>query len=496
MLLHLPRASTSPARRNPCCSPRLAPTYQSDRLRRAGRCIRTRGARAAARGARAYPAILVDRRWQAGQRQPGRARPRRGRRPRPRPAVVQRPAGKPASARSRAADREHRAWSAHIIENLRRQIAVTATNDLASSNASSWVRGRSGYHRAACGRMPRSIAMPMRLRTRRWRARADDDDRHVRTALDITLADSRWRRSFPPTRRRLRPCRPYEDRRRIGQLSLSRRLVAGTLSFCRRRVKGAIWLCRPISAFSNLGSGRVRSPLGDHPRCLCRSKDGGCSRTPITGATSSAPAIVSFGRWSATTNSCRALGEALAHRRGRGVLRSRTDEPLYYERRSESDRTNLDSGSRSSAIASARSSETVAILIRPRPTNADAPRARRRPRSRRAARSSDRGRGSLRRRCRSSSPRAGRGSRWRTDPTTSRASHEPGERRLPLERADDRLITWASRCAFGIPRSGLREMFVRNVAATAPAPRRTGAPSTRSSGTGCEREPGPRSRRL
>jgi len=81
-------------------------------------------------------------------------------------------------------------WSAHIIENLRRQIAVTGDDDLRDLE-----RELVGYA-ADLGitvpravEMPRSIAMPMRLRTDGGELALMTMIATFGTALDITLAE-------------------------------------------------------------------------------------------------------------------------------------------------------------------------------------------------------------------------------------------------------------------------------------------------------------------
>lgn len=88
-----------------------------------------------------------------------------------------------------------------------------------------------------------------------------------------------------------------------------------------------------VRAVQTLGQGGAESPLGDHPRCLCRFEDGMLF------------AYVERGRdfirasdrelWAVERDdvlvSARS-GETLAQRRGRVFFEAGTDAPLYYER--------------------------------------------------------------------------------------------------------------------------------------------------------------------
>ncbi len=88
-----------------------------------------------------------------------------------------------------------------------------------------------------------------------------------------------------------------------------------------------------LRAVQDLGQGAAESPLGDHPRCLCRFEDGVVFAYVERGhdfiraadrelwAVERGDALVSV-----------RSGEMLAQRRGRVFFDVATDAPLYYER--------------------------------------------------------------------------------------------------------------------------------------------------------------------
>ncbi len=79
--------------------------------------------------------------------------------------------------------------------------------------------------------------------------------------------------------------------------------------------------------------GELESPLGDHPRCLCRFEDG----IVFAYADRGHDFVRASDRelWAVQRDdllvSARS-GEALARERGRVFFDAETDEPLYYER--------------------------------------------------------------------------------------------------------------------------------------------------------------------
>jgi len=173
-------SSTSHCRAHPCCSPRATPEpYQATDFDAPGDAVGTPKVLERLLAAhRAFRPYSSTGRCRAGQRQPGRVVLVEGVDPdlvqpcatvlraslHPRglaPRIVNIGHGVRTSSRTAPAD----------AVNGRRRIWRELEREL-------WVRGRSGYvpRRSKCRVRSR---MPMRC-YRRWRARADDDDRHVR----------------------------------------------------------------------------------------------------------------------------------------------------------------------------------------------------------------------------------------------------------------------------------------------------------------------------
>ena len=103
---------------------------------------------------------------------------------------MQRPAYEPAPARLAPRIQNIAQWSAHIIDNLRRQIAITGDDELRALE-----RELVGYAEdmgvtvPSSTESPRTIATPMRLRTDSGELALMTMIATFGTALDITLAE-------------------------------------------------------------------------------------------------------------------------------------------------------------------------------------------------------------------------------------------------------------------------------------------------------------------